>query len=99
MKHLFHPFKKINRQTFIIMVILQVAITITLWYTTADGLIPKPGKVAKAFIDLLSSKLLLDNVIVSLMLTLKAMLYSIIITLFFCYLSVMPFFRSIALFL
>lgn len=99
MKHLFHPFKKINRQTFIIMVALQIVITIILWHTTADGLIPKPGKVAKAFIDLLSSKLLLDNVIVSLMLTLKAMLYSIIITLFFCYLSVLPFFRSIALFL
>jgi NitT/TauT family transport system permease protein len=33
------------------------------------------------------------------MLTLKAMLYSIIITLLFSYLSVMPFFKSIALFI
>jgi ABC-type nitrate/sulfonate/bicarbonate transport system permease component len=99
MKQLFHPFKKINRQTFIILVVLQVAITLVLWHTSADGLIPKPGKVAQAFFNLLSSRLLLDNVVVSLVLTLKAMLYSIIITLFFCYLSVLPFFRSIALFL
>lgn len=99
MKHLFHPFKNINRQTFIIMVVLQVVITITLWHAAADGLIPKPGKVAEAFFNLLPSRVLLDNVVVSLVLTLKAMLYSIIITLFFCYLSVLPFFRSIALFL
>lgn len=99
MKHLFHPFKKISRRTFIIMVILQVVITITLWHSSADGLIPKPGKVAEAFFQLLPSRMLLDNIVVSLMLTLKAMLYSIIITLFFCYLSVLPFFKGIALFL
>jgi sulfonate transport system permease protein len=99
MKKLFHPFKKISRQTFIIMVVLQVVIALTLWHTASDGLIPKPAKVGAAFFNLLSTRLLMDNILVSLMLTLKAMFYSIIITLFFSYLSVMPFFRSIALFL
>jgi ABC-type nitrate/sulfonate/bicarbonate transport system permease component len=86
MKNLFHPFKMISRQTFIIMVILQVVITLTLWHTAADGLIPKPVKVAEAFFGLLHTRLLMDNILVSLMLTLKAMFYSIIITLFFSYL-------------
>src|ERR1044071_7955826 len=99
MKDLFQPFKRINKQTFIIMLVLQLVVAIILWHTTANGLIPKPGKVAEAFFDLLPSGLLLDNISVSLMLTLKAMFYSIIITLFFCYLSVLPFFKSIALFL
>lgn len=99
MKKIFQPFKKISRQTFIIMVVLQVVITLVLWHTTSDGLIPKPMKVAEAFIKLLSTSLLLDNILVSMALTLKAMFYSILITLFFSYLSVLPFFRSVAMFL
>jgi NitT/TauT family transport system permease protein len=74
-------------------------VTLLLWQVTTDGLIPKPGAVAGAFVQLLGSKLLLDNVLVSLLLTLKAMLYSILITLLFAYLSVIPFFRSIAQFI
>ena len=81
------------------MVILQAIITLTLWHTAANGLIPKPAKVAEAFFELLQTRLLMDNILVSLMLTLKAMFYSIIITLFFSYLSVMPFFKSIAMFI
>src|SRR5215211_389637 len=99
MKSIFQPFGKISKQTFIIMIILQVIITITAWQFTSDGLIPKPGNVAAAFGQLLTSKLLLDNMLVSLGLTLKAMIYSIIITLFFAYTSVMPFFKSIAQFI
>jgi sulfonate transport system permease protein len=99
MKNLFHPFKRISRQTFIVMIVLQVIVALTLWHTMSDGLIPKPLKVAQAFFGLLSTKLLMDNILVSLVLTLKAMLYSIVITLFFSYLSVLPFFRSIAMFL
>ena len=99
MKNIFHPYKMISLQTFIIMVVLQVIITIALWHTMADGLIPKPGNVAEAFWGLLQTRLLMDNILVSLALTLKAMFYSIVITLFFSYLSVMPFFRSIAQFI
>jgi NitT/TauT family transport system permease protein len=99
MKSLFHPFKKISRQTFMILVAVQVVITIVLWHTASHGLIPKPADVARSFFSLLSTRLLMDNVLVSLTLTLKAMFYSIIITLIFSYLSVLPFFRSIALFL
>jgi sulfonate transport system permease protein len=96
---IFKPFGKISKQTFIIMIVMQVIITLVLWQTTSDGLIPKPGRVAAAFLQLLSTKLLLDNLLVSLILTLKAMLYSIIITLLFAYLSVIPFFKSIAQFI
>jgi len=96
---IFKPFGKISKQTFIIMIVMQVIVALVIWQTASDGLIPKPGRVATAFVQLLSTKLLLDNLIVSLMLTLKAMLYSIIITLFFAYLSVIPFFKSIAQFI
>jgi len=96
---IFKPFGKISKQTFITMIVAQVIITLVIWQTTSDGLIPKPGRVATAFVQLLSTKVLLDNLLVSLMLTLKAMVYSIAITLFFAYLSVIPFFKSIAQFI
>ncbi|HEX5154185.1 MAG TPA: ABC transporter permease subunit [Parafilimonas sp.] len=98
-RSILQPFGHISKQTLIIMIVLQVIITITAWQITSDGLIPKPGNIATAFGQLLTSKLLLDNMLVSLSLTLKAMLYSIIITLLFAYLSVIPFFKTIAQFI
>ena len=99
MKKIFQPFANISRQTVVTMVIAQVVIALLLWHVTSDGLIPKPEKVAAAFMHLLSTRLLIDNVLVSLALTMQAMLYSIVITLVFAYLSVLPFFRSIAQFI
>jgi sulfonate transport system permease protein len=99
MKKIFQPFKMISKQTFIIMVVVQAIVTLLIWHTASDGLIPKPGQVAKAFGHLVTGKLLFDNMLVSLLLTLKAMLYSIIITLLFAYLSVIPFFNSLARFI
>jgi sulfonate transport system permease protein len=99
MNKIFQPFKMISKQTFIIVVAIQVVMTLVIWHTASDGLIPKPGQVAKAFIQLVTGRLLFDNMLVSLLLTLKAMLYSIIITLLFAYLSVIPFFNSIARFI
>lgn len=99
MKKIFQPFGKISKQTFIIMMIAQVIIAVTMWHVGSNGLIPSPFKVKIAFLHLLGTKLLWDNILVSLGLTVQAMLYSIAITLFFAYLSVMPFFKSIALFI
>src|SRR5678815_5901849 len=91
MKTIFQPFGRISKQTFVIMLIAQVIVAITLWHVGSNGLIPSPIKVKMAFLHLLSTRLLWDNILVSLGLTLQAMLYSIAITLFFAYLSVMPF--------
>jgi NitT/TauT family transport system permease protein len=99
MKNIFNPFGSISKQTFTIMIVMQVLIALLVWHTTSNGLIPKPGNVASAFGHLLGTKLLFDNMLVSLVLTLKAMLYSIIITLFFAYASVIPFFKGIAQFI
>lgn len=92
----FKPFGRINKQTLIILIMLQVIITLTLWQTSANGLIPKPGAIAQAFGKLAGSRLLLDNLFVSLGLTVKAMALSILITLFFAYASVIPFFKTVA---
>src|ERR1700722_12406050 len=44
----------------------------------------------------MGTRLLIDNLLVSLLLTVKAMFYSVLITLVFSYLSVVPFFASVA---
>ncbi len=96
---IFKPFASINKKTVAILITVQVAVTLLIWQTVSNGLIPKPGNVAAAFMRLLSAKQFWDNMLVSLGLTLKAMFYSIIITLVFAYLSVIPFFKSIAQFI
>ncbi|MBS1603396.1 MAG: nitrate ABC transporter permease [Bacteroidetes bacterium] len=93
---MFKPFEKISRQTFGIMVLAQALFTLLIWQLSPGGLIPQPSHVLEALGQLLTTRLLIDNLLVSLVLTLEAMLYSILITLLFSYLSVIPFFHSIA---
>lgn len=99
MKQLLHPFGKISYRYFLLMIGGQACLTLLLWHSMSNGLIPAPGKVATAFLQLLQSRLLTDNLLISLLLTLKAMLVSIAITLLIAYLSVIPFFRGIAQFI
>jgi len=99
MKKIFSPFGKVSRQSLYVIIGLQVMLFLMLWQIISNGLIPAPLKVAKAFLHLLSTGILLDNILVSLLLTIKALFYSIVITLFFTYLSVIPFFKSLAEFL
>src|SRR5689334_22550039 len=99
MKNILKPFGRISKQTLTIMIVVQVVLALLFWHVASNGLIPKPMRVAEALLKLIPSKLLLDNVLESIMLTLKAMMISILITLFFSYLSVLPFFNSIAQFL
>ena len=99
MKNIFSPFGRVSSQIFGLIAGLQVVAFLLIWQLGSNGLIPAPLKVTEAFFHLLSSGLLIDNILVSLVLTVKALFYSILITLFFAYLSVIPFFRGIAQFL
>jgi NitT/TauT family transport system permease protein len=96
---MFKPFERINRTTFIMLVAIQVIVLLSIWQAAPAGLIPSPLRIGEALGGLLTSSLLWDNVLVSLLLTLKALLYSVLITLAFSYLSVAPFFRPLAHFI
>ena len=99
MKNLFKPFANISKTSWYILVAGQIIIALLLWQLSSNLLIPKPVKIVTSLVDMFGKKLLWDNIIQSVVLTLKAMLYAILITLFFSYLSVLPFFDSIARFL
>jgi len=96
---MFKPFERINRTTVIMLVAIQVIVLLSIWQAAPAGLIPSPLRIGEALGGLLTSSLLWDNVLVSLLLTLKALLYSVLITLVFSYLSVVPFFRPLAHFI
>lgn len=93
---MFKPFATISRINFLIMAASQALFTLIVWQLSPVGLIPHPLHIGEALGWLLTSRLLLDNLLVSLLLTLKALVYSVALTLFFAYLSVIPFFQSIA---
>ncbi|HVS97012.1 MAG TPA: hypothetical protein VHE54_11030 [Puia sp.] len=93
---MFKPFARISRINFLILSGSQAAFTLIVWQLSPAGLIPHPLHIFEGLTELVTTRLLLDNLLVSLLLTLKALVYSVGITLFFAYLSVIPFFRSIA---
>ena len=76
--------------------VAQALFALAAWQLSPGGLIPGPLRVLGALGQLLGTRLLIDNLLVSLLLTVKAMFYSVLITLVFSYLSVVPFFSSIA---
>ena len=96
---MFRPFEKISRTTFLTLVALEAIVFLSLWQSLPAGLIPSPLKIGEGLGGLITSSLLWDNVLVSLVLTLKALFFSVLITLLFSYLSVVPFFRPIAQFI
>src|SRR5882672_28517 len=96
---MFKPVEKISRTTVITLVMFQVTVLLSIWQSFPAGLIPLPFRIGEALGRLLTSSLLWDNVLVSLVLTLKALFFSVVITLLFSYLSVVPFFRPMAQFI
>ena len=73
LKQIFAPFGRTNKQIFIGLAISQAILALVLWHIGSNGLIPKPINVVNAFINLLTSKNLIDNILISVMLTRKAM--------------------------
>jgi len=96
---MFKPFSKVSPVTTLMLVSLQAIVLISVWQVMPAGLIPSPLRIGEAFGGLITSSLLWDNVLVSLLLTLKALFFSVLITLVFSYLSVVPFFRPLAQFI
>jgi sulfonate transport system permease protein len=99
MKKILTPFALLNRPVLVSMLVVQVVLGILLWHTGAGGLIPGPGKVLDAFLHQLGSAVLWEHMAVSMGLTIRAMAWSILITLAFAYLSVIPFFHGLAQFI
>jgi len=95
----FQPLKVLNRQTILIIIVLEIIFGLVLWQSADGKLIPSPVKVSYSVLEIISSHDFVDNLFSSLSLTLKGMLYSIIIALFFSYLSMISVFKPITTFI
>ena len=96
---MFKPFSTISKSSLLIMITAQVLFALLIWQLSPGGLIPGPLRVLEALGNLVSGRLLYDSLLTSLILTFKALVYSLVLTLLFSYLSVLPFFRPVAEFI
>jgi ABC-type nitrate/sulfonate/bicarbonate transport system permease component len=99
-KSLFTPFARVSNRNYTVLIVIDCAIALLLWQLIASGgLIPTPGKIAGSLLRIISTNDFFDNLFSSLALTFKGMVYSIMIALVICYLSVVPIFTPVARFI
>jgi len=98
-KRIFQPLNSINHQTFIILVLSQAAIALTIWQLTGGGLIPSPIKVLESVIRIAGTDYFWNNFFSSLSLIFQGMGISILIAIVISYLSLIPFFNPFANFI
>lgn len=95
MKEIFKPFGNISNKTRLIIIISWTILFIGLFEVFHNPIIPTPSKILSSLIQLITSAEFFDNLINSFVLTLKAMFYSISITMLLVYLSTIPLFKPL----
>lgn len=93
MNDLFIPFALPDRRKYLIMVGLQIAFAIAVWFTLGEGLLPNPIIIVKALTGLFTQTNFSYDVWASLSLSLLSMVLATAISLLIAYASVIPFFR------
>ena len=94
------PLGKLNNRDFIILVLIDLFVLLPLWqFFASGGLIPTPTKIIDSILKIIQTGDFIDNLFISLSLTLKGMGISILIALMVSYLSVVPLFNPIAKFI
>lgn len=93
----FLPNRVISRQTLWIIIAFQLAVFLAIWIYSPFKVLPQPDEVLRALPDLWFNYGLSRELWTSLMLNLEALAFSLVISLFLSYLTVLPFFRPIAL--
>lgn len=96
LKNIITPFKNISSLTTVILIGVEVLLILLLWHYTRSELIPSPFKVIPHLLHIITTEIFIDNLIASLWLTCKAMFYSIIVALFFGYISTIPLFTPLS---
>jgi NitT/TauT family transport system permease protein len=93
----FLPNRVVSKPVLQIIAGIQVAIFIVIWSMSPFEVLPRPGEVFGAFHNLWFEKGLGDHLIRSATLNIKALLWTTFISLGLSYLTVIPFFRPMAL--
>jgi len=99
MKNLIEPFAKIKTNYMYLLFGLQFISLLIMWQYSTPEMIPQPTDVLSSLGSFLSSRDFYEDLFQSLILTCKAMFYSIVISCIIGYISVVPLFSGLAHFL
>lgn len=91
----FAPNHVLSASSMKIIVVLQVMACLLVWMNSPFEVLPRPVEVWNALIELFSNQGMGREIITSMELNFKAMLYTCVLALGMAYLTVMPFFRPI----
>lgn len=98
-KKLFLPFGEVDKKTRLLVIVFWTLLFLGLFELFHSAVIPPPSRIFLSLIDLLNSQELYENLISSLVTTIKAMVYSIIVTVILVYSSTIPIFKPITEFI
>jgi NitT/TauT family transport system permease protein len=93
----FLPNRVLSRTTLRLLVGVQVAILVLVWWRSPFALLPRPGEVLRAFQELWFQEGLGRELATSFMLNLEALGLTLLVSLGLSYLTVLPFFRPLAM--
>lgn len=96
MKQLFLPFGQTNKKVRLGVVTFWVLLFLGLFELYHSKIIPPPSKIAGSLAGLVGSEEFYEDLVASLITTLKAMFYSILVTVIIVYASTIQFFAPLA---
>jgi NitT/TauT family transport system permease protein len=92
----FSPNRVISKSALRFIIVFQIAVLLLVWSTSSYVFLPKPLGVWRAFVDLWNHEGLGQELIVSFLLNVQAMVWATVISLGLAYLTVVPAFQPIA---
>jgi NitT/TauT family transport system permease protein len=95
LKRVFEPNYTATSTTMRAVVAAQVAVAVLFWWLSPFQVLPKPNEVLSAFGNLWMEQGLGRELITSFFMNVEALAWTVVISLGFCYLAVMPFFRPL----
>jgi NitT/TauT family transport system permease protein len=93
MKDLITPHKATSRHTSLMILIVWLAGTLLLWTNNSSPVVPSPSAILKAAVNLLTTHSFFTHLLISTTLCLKAIAYSVVISLVIAVMSVLPIFK------
>lgn len=92
---LFTPNKAIDKKTFLVMVIAQVAALLMCWIFLTPELVPKPLGILTAWKDMAANRGLIQDLYASTKLCFHAIGISVLVSALMAYLTLLPFFKPL----
>jgi len=94
--NMFTPYKAISKTSFIIMTFAQLLLILWYWIFVSTPLIPRPGEILSAWVDMVRTQGLLQDLFTSAALCFEALAYSVFISLLLAYASSLSFFKPLS---